>query len=73
VLEDWIWHLNLPPIAYVVLLLAALMLGCTPALSLFVVAGVALILLFTGIHNAWDSVTFIALNQREVDEQQEGR
>lgn len=64
VLEDWICHFSLPPIAYATLLVAAITLQRNPTLSLFVVAGAALLLLFVGIHNAWDAVTFIALNLR---------
>jgi hypothetical protein len=64
VLEDWICHFTLPPIAYAILLVAAFMLQSNPAMSLFVVAGAVLLLLFVGIHNAWDSATYIALNLR---------
>ena len=38
VLEDWIFHFTLPPLAYAILLLAAIMLPSSAALSLFVVA-----------------------------------
>jgi len=65
VLEDWVWHFTLPPIAYAILLVAALLLQSNPTRSLFLVGGVALLLLFVGIHNAWDSATFITLNQRQ--------
>jgi hypothetical protein len=61
VLEDWIWHAALPVIAYVVLLAAALALGRRPASALFAIAAAALLLLFIGIHNAWDAVTYIAI------------
>ena len=49
-------------IAYTALVAAALTLGRHVLASLFVVAGTALLLLFIGIHNAWDAVTFIALD-----------
>jgi len=65
VLEDWIWHTVLPLIAYAALLLAALLLQCSPAPSLFVIGGTALLLLFVGIHNAWDAVTYTALERRQ--------
>src|SRR5215510_10760869 len=51
-----------------VLLIAALILQGNPPLALFVVAGVTLLLLFIGIHNAWDAATFIALNQQQPEE-----
>jgi hypothetical protein len=65
VLEDWIWHTVLPLIAYAALLLAALLLQRTPAPSLFVIGGTALLLLFVGIHNAWDAVTYTAFERRK--------
>jgi divalent metal cation (Fe/Co/Zn/Cd) transporter len=71
VLEDWIWHAALPLIAYAVLLVAAVFLPSYPLLSLFVVGGVALLLLFVGIHNAWDSVIYIALQRRQRPEERD--
>ncbi len=58
-LEDWIWNAALPVLAY------AGMLGCAwgllthPAPSLYVVSAIALLLLFIGIHNAWDVVAWL--------------
>jgi hypothetical protein len=65
VLEDWIWHAILPFIAYAALFAASATLTRYTAGSLFIVAATALLLLFIGIHNAWDTVTYIALNQME--------
>jgi hypothetical protein len=67
VLEDWIFHCVLPLTSYAALLAAAVLLRRHPAPSLFVVGGAALLLLFVGIHNAWDAVTFIALQQRRPE------
>jgi hypothetical protein len=71
VLEDWVWHFTLPPLAYTTLLGAAIMVQSTPTVSLFVVGGTVLLLLFVGIHNAWDSVTFIALHLRQQGQDDE--
>jgi hypothetical protein len=68
VLEDWVWHFSLPPIAYAALLVAGFMLQGNPALSLFIVGAAAILLLFIGIHNSWDSATFIAFQQGERKE-----
>src|SRR3954447_3061527 len=68
VLEDWIWHFTLPPIAYAIVLVASFTVQGNSTLSLFAIAGAVLLLLFIGIHNAWDSVTFTALNQRQPAE-----
>lgn len=65
VLEDWICHFTLPPLAYAIVLGAATLFQRNLAGALFVVAGATLLLLFVGIHNAWDSASFIALNQRK--------
>jgi hypothetical protein len=65
VFEDWIWHNVLPLIAYTALLLAALLLQLYPAPCLFVIGGIVLLLLFVGIHNAWDAVTYTALERRQ--------
>jgi hypothetical protein len=61
VLEDWLWHAVFPFLAYAALLVAALVLPRDPALVLFVIGATALLLLFIGIHNAWDTVTYIAI------------
>lgn len=73
VLEDWIWHGALPFVAYVSLLATAILLPGHPAASLFGIGAVTLLLLFIGIHNAWDSVTYIALSRRRKPERSEDR
>jgi hypothetical protein len=35
-----------------------------PAAMLFVIGAVSLLLLFIGIHNAWDTVTYVAVVHR---------
>jgi len=67
VLEDWLWHCAFPFIAYAALLVAALMLQRDAPHSLFVIAATALLLLFVGIHNAWDAVTYIAATRRPAE------
>jgi hypothetical protein len=58
-LEDWVWNAILPVLAYLSLLAAAWSLPAHPVPSLYVVGGVALLLLLVGIHNAWDVVAWI--------------
>lgn len=60
VFEDWLWHAVLPLIAYAFLLIAAVALRSYPQRALFLVGAAALTLLFVGIHNAWDTVTYSA-------------
>jgi hypothetical protein len=59
-LSDWAWYTVLPFIAYGALLLGAISLAVNPAGSLFAIAGGVLLLIFIGIRNAWDVVTFLA-------------
>src|SRR5207245_1360287 len=61
VLEDWLWHIVLPFASYTALVVAALLLPIFPALALFVVAAATVLLLFIGIHNAWDNVTYMTI------------
>lgn len=61
VLEDWIWYFILPFLTYASLAIAALGLEHKPPTCLFVIAGVVLTLVFIGIHNAWDTVTYLAV------------
>ncbi len=60
---DWIWYAVLPFAAYATLVVASGLLARHPKPSLFVIAGTALLLLFIGIHNAWDTVTYIAIER----------
>jgi hypothetical protein len=60
VLEDWLFHAVFPLIAYSALLVAAATLLTYFTPSLFAIASASLLLLFAGIHNAWDAVTYIA-------------
>jgi hypothetical protein len=75
VLEDWLANAAAPLVAYLALVVAAALLPSNPEPALFVIAGAALLLLFDGIHNAWDVVTYIAvervLRQGEREETQE--
>ena len=61
VFEDWTFHAALPAISYLTLLGSAVSLTRHPQASLFAIAGATLLLLFIGIHNAWDTVTFLVL------------
>jgi hypothetical protein len=69
VLEDWLFHAVLPLAAYVMLVAAACTELADVRPGLFLVAGASLLLLFVGIHNAWDAVTYhIFVRRREQEE-----
>src|SRR6267154_3989129 len=61
VMEDWLFHTVFPLVSYTALLVAALLLPGHPAPALFVIAAATVLLLFIGIHNAWDNVTYTAI------------
>jgi len=61
VLEDWLFHTVFPLVSYTALVVAAILLPGYPVPALFVIAAAAVLLLFIGIHNAWDNVTYIAV------------
>jgi hypothetical protein len=56
--EDWLFHALLPLAAYAILAISAVLSSSRLSDALFAVAAAALLLLFTGIHNAWDAVTW---------------
>jgi len=65
-LEDWLWHAAFPLVAYVALLTAAFFIEGDAHTCLFAIAATALFLLFIGIHNAWDAVTYIAVQESQA-------
>ena len=62
-LKDWLWYMALPFSAYVAVTAAAFVLPANPALALYIVSAAMLALLFLGIHNAWDLVTYLAIQR----------
>ncbi len=68
VFEDWLWHAALPGVAYGALTIGAIGLTRFEHEALFFVATATLLLVFIGIHNAWDTVTFIVLTRGESRE-----
>lgn len=65
VLEDWIFHVMLPLVAYAAMFVSGIVLPGATEPGLFVVGASTLLLLFVGIHNAWDAVTYIAIEGRK--------
>ena len=70
VASDWIWHTILPNVAYAAVVIAAIGLAGSTDVALFTLGGSALLLLFIGIRNSWDTVTYIVIfhrQQRDTD------
>ena len=64
--EDWLFHFLLPFAAYATLAISAFAARSHWRDALFGVAAAALLLLFVGIHNAWDAVTYhVFVKKRE--------
>jgi hypothetical protein len=66
VLEDWLFHVVLPLVAYISILVAAVGLARRTVPLLFVIAAAAVLLLFIGLHNAWDTVTYVIVARWEA-------
>lgn len=62
-LEDWLWYLIFPLLAHVLLIVAAFVLPKNPSSALYIVGLVMMLLLLVGIRNAWDMVTFLAVER----------
>jgi hypothetical protein len=58
IFEDWLCHVGLPFAGYGILALSSFAAPSHERAALFGVGGVALLLLFIGIHNAWDGVSY---------------
>ncbi len=64
-LDDWAWYNILPFVAYGTLTIGGLWALVATSRALFVVAGAAVLLIFIGLRNAWDIVTYIAARELE--------
>ena len=63
--EDWFFYAMLPLAAYAILAASAFAASGNPRAALFGVGAAALLLLFVGIHNAWDSVAYHVFSRRD--------
>jgi len=59
--EDWFFHSMTPLAAYAILAASGIAAPAYTHEALFGVAGAILLLLFTGIHNAWDAAAWHVL------------
>lgn len=65
--DDWIWFVVLPLVAYALVAATALLVPWSPETALFLLAAATMLLIFIGIRNSWDVVTYLAIdfNQRQ--------
>jgi len=62
-LEDLLWYMAFPLLANVSLIVAAFVLSENPEPALYIVGAALILLLLVGIRNAWDMVTFLAVER----------
>ena len=67
VLADWLYYALLPLVAYAMLALSAFMALSHTREALFGVGAAALLLLFIGIHNAWDSIVYLVFYSNQAE------
>ena len=70
---DTVWYMALPVAGHAGLGVAGLLLWRGAGWALPVIAGAALAFLFLGVHNAWDTVTFIAARHARGDTDAESK
>ena len=71
VFEDWLFHALLPLAAYAMLAASPFTASSNTRAGLFVVGAAALLLLFVGIHNAWDTVTHLVFVRKQEEQEAE--
>jgi hypothetical protein len=64
VLEDWLFHVLLPFAAYAAIAASAFAARLNVGEALYMTGAAVLLLLFIGIHNAWDAVIYHVFSQR---------
>lgn len=65
--EDWLFHALLPLLSYVILALSAFAAVSHIRPALFGVAVSVMLLLFIGIHNAWDAIFYHVATKAQRD------
>jgi hypothetical protein len=63
VFEDWAWHTALPMLAYCALLVGGIFLRSATDVPVYAIGAAALLLVFIGIHNAWDTVAYVLVDR----------
>lgn len=65
VFEDWLFHVLLPLAGYAAIAAMAWIARSNMDDALYVMSAAALLLLFVGIHNAWDAVTYHVFTKKQ--------
>jgi hypothetical protein len=67
VVEDWVWHVIMPSLAYALLFITGFLIWHRLQLALNCIAAALTLLLFIGIHNAFD-VAVSVTTQKQKDQ-----
>lgn len=59
--DDWVWHIVLPAVAYAAIMSSGIAIAPGGVAATFLVAAAIMLLLCVGIHNAWDTVTYLTV------------
>ena len=66
--EDWLFHAGLPLAGYATLAVSPFAAVIHTRAALFCVGAAMLLLLFVGIHNAWDSIAYhVFVNKQDAE------
>jgi len=65
VVEDWLFHVVLPAVAYGTMTVSACIARLNAGEALFATGAAVVLLLFIGIHNAWDAVTYHVFSKKQ--------
>jgi hypothetical protein len=68
ILADWVWYVTVPLLAYLALTLSAAAAMRGAAWVLHVIAAATVVLLFVGVHNAWDTAVYLAIEPGDRSE-----
>jgi hypothetical protein len=71
VFEDWLFHFLLPFASYAILAGSAFAARSHARTALFILSAAALLLLFIGIHNAWDTVMHLVFVEQRGQQEAE--
>jgi hypothetical protein len=70
--EDWLWHAIWPTMVYGAMFAMALLVWREPSQSIYGMAASLALLLFVGVHNAWDvAVSITAQKLKEANKEEE--
>lgn len=67
VVSDWIWNIVLPGLSYGGLFAMGLLMRQDAEVALYGVAAASVMLLFIGIHNAWDIAVWMSLRKSDAE------